>query len=227
MELVISNLEKKFILGDRTVTAVNNVNLNVSDGDFISIIGRSGSGKSTLLNMISGLLVPTGGEIILDGKDISKISDEELSYLRNSEIGYIMQGKSLLQQLTVIENILLPFYLYKREGDPLNRARKLLEQMGIAHLENAYPSKLSGGELRRVAIARALINSPKILLADEPTSDLDRRNTLEIMKLFQEISGNGTSIIMVTHELDTIGFGNRVLQMDEGLLKEKIDEAIA
>jgi len=227
MELVISNLEKKFILGDRTVTAVNNVNLNVSDGDFISIIGRSGSGKSTLLNMISGLLVPTGGEIILDGKDISKISDEELSYLRNSEIGYIMQGKSLLQQLTVIENILLPFYLYKREGDPLNRARKLLEQIGIAHLENAYPSKLSGGELRRVAIARALINSPKILLADEPTSDLDRRNTLEIMKLFQEISGNGTSIIMVTHELDTIGYGNRVLQMDEGLLKEKIDAAIA
>jgi putative ABC transport system ATP-binding protein len=227
MELVISNLEKKFILGDRTVTAVNNVNLNVSDGDFISIIGRSGSGKSTLLNMISGLLAPTGGEIILDGKDISKISDEELSYLRNSEIGYIMQGKSLLQQLTVIENILLPFYLYKREGDPLNRARKLLEQIGIAHLENAYPSKLSGGELRRVAIARALINSPKILLADEPTSDLDRRNTLEIMKLFQEISGNGTSIIMVTHELDTIGFGNRVLQMDEGLLKEKIDAAIA
>ena len=227
MELVISNLEKKFILGDRTVTAVNNVNLNVSDGDFISIIGRSGSGKSTLLNMISGLLVPTGGEIILDGKDISKISDEELSYLRNSEIGYIMQGKSLLQQLTVIENILLPFYLYKREGDPLNRARKLLEQIGIAHLENAYPSKLSGGELRRVAIARALINSPKILLADEPTSDLDRRNTLEIMNLFQEISGNGTSIIMVTHELDTIGFGNRVLQMDEGLLKEKIDAAIA
>ena len=227
MELVISNLEKKFILGDRTVTAVNNVNLNVSDGDFISIIGRSGSGKSTLLNMISGLLVPTGGEIILDGKDISKISDEELSYLRNSEIGYIMQGKSLLQQLTVIENILLPFYLYKREGNPLNRARKLLEQIGIAHLENAYPSKLSGGELRRVAIARALINSPKILLADEPTSDLDRKNTLEIMKLFQEISGNGTSIIMVTHELDTIGFGNRVLQMDEGLLKEKIDAAIA
>lgn len=227
MELVISNLEKKFILGDRTVTAVNNVNLNVSDGDFISIIGRSGSGKSTLLNMISGLLVPTGGEIILDGKDISKISDEELSYLRNSEIGYIMQGKSLLQQLTVIENILLPFYLYKREGDPLNRARKLLEQIGIAHLENAYPSKLSGGELRRVAIARALINSPKILLADEPTSDLDRRNTLEIMKLFQEISGNGTSIIMVTHELDTIGYGNRVLQMDEGLLKKKIDAAIA
>ena len=227
MELVISNLEKKFILGDRTVTAVNNVNLNVSDGDFISIIGRSGSGKSTLLNMISGLLVPTGGEIILDGKDISKISDEELSYLRNSEIGYIMQGKSLLQQLTVIENILLPFYLYKREGDPLNRARKLLEQIGIAHLENAYPSKLSGGELRRVAIARALINSPKILLADEPTSDLDRRNTLEIMKLFQEISGNGTSIIMVTHELDTIGYGNRVLQMDEGLLKKKIDAARA
>lgn len=227
MELVISNLEKKFILGDRTVTAVNNVNLNVSDGDFISIIGRSGSGKSTLLNMISGLLVPTGGEIILDGKDISKISDEELSYLRNSEIGYIMQGKSLLQQLTVIENIILPFYLFKRDGDPLKRARHMLEQMEISHLENAYPSKLSGGELRRVAIARALINSPKILLADEPTSDLDRRNTLEIMKLFQEISGNGTSIIMVTHELDTIGYGNRVLQMDEGLLKEKIDAAIA
>lgn len=227
MELVISNLEKKFILGDRTVIAVNNANLNVSDGDFISIIGRSGSGKSTLLNMISGLLVPTGGEIILDGKDISKISDEELSYLRNSEIGYIMQGKSLLQQLTVIENIVLPFYLFKRDGDPLKRARHMLEQMEISHLENAYPSKLSGGELRRVAIARALINSPKLLLADEPTSDLDKKSTLEIMKLFQNISDNGTAIIMVTHEFDTIGFGNRVLQMDEGTLKEKTNAAIA
>ena len=227
MELVISNLEKKFILGDRTVTAVNNANLNVSDGDFISIIGRSGSGKSTLLNMISGLLVPTGGEIILDGKDISKISDEELSYLRNSEIGYIMQGKSLLQQLTVIENIVLPFYLFKRDGDPLKRARHMLEQMEISHLENAYPSKLSGGELRRVAIARALINSPKLLLADEPTSDLDKKSTLEIMKLFQNISDNGTEIRMVTHEVETIGFGNRVLQMDEGTLKEKTNAAIA
>lgn len=227
MELVISNLEKKFILGDRTVNAVNNVNLNVSDGDFISIIGRSGSGKSTLLNMISGLLVPTMGEISLDGKDISKISDDELSYVRNSEIGYIMQGKSLLKQLTVIENIILPFYLFKRDGDPLKRARHMLEQMEISHLENAYPSKLSGGELRRVAIARALTNSPKLLLADEPTSDLDKKSTLEIMKLFQNISDNGTAIIMVTHELDTIGFGNRVLQMDEGNLKEKTNAAIA
>lgn len=227
MELVISNLEKKFILGDRTVTAVNNVNLNVSDGDFISIIGRSGSGKSTLLNMISGLLLPTKGKIILDGKDIAHVSDNELSHIRNSEIGYIMQGKSLLQQFTVIENVLLPFYLFKREGDAVKRARDLLEQMEILHLENTFPSKLSGGELRRVAIARALINNPKILLADEPTSDLDRKNTFEIMKLFQKISDEGTAIIMVTHELDTIEFGDKVFQMDEGTLKENIDAAIA
>jgi putative ABC transport system ATP-binding protein len=221
MELAIRNLSKNFTQGDREVPALKNVNLTVSEGEFISIIGRSGSGKSTLLNIVSGLLEPSDGEILYDGQNISELSDEELSYIRNSKVGYIMQGKSLLSGLSVIDNVLLPFYLFKRDGDATLRARKLLKQMGILHLENAYPSKLSGGELRRVAIARALITSPEILLADEPTSDLDMDNTEEIMKLLREASDGGTTVIMVTHELDTLKYGEGVYVMEEGILSKK------
>ena len=220
MELTIKNLNKKFTQGDRQVISLRDVNLTVSSGDFVSIIGRSGSGKSTFLNILAGLLEASSGSVLYDGRDIADFTDEELSYLRNSKIGYIMQGKSLLSGLTVLENVLLPFYLFKREGAPTLKARKLLNQMGIAHLENAYPSRLSGGELRRVAIARALINSPEVILADEPTSDLDIDNTREIMKLLRKIADGGTTVIMVTHELDTLKYGNGVYLMEEGRLQD-------
>ena len=223
MNLTIKNLEKKFKQGDREVSALSNVNLTVSEGEFISIIGRSGSGKSTFLNIISGLLEADSGQILYDGLSISDFSDEELSYIRNSKVGYIMQGKSLLSGLSVIDNVLLPFYLFKRDGDVILKARKLLKQMGILHLENAYPSKLSGGELRRVAIARALINSPEIILADEPTSDLDIENTQEIMRLLRETADSGTTVIMVTHELDTLKYGGEVYVMEEGILSKSSD----
>ncbi len=225
--LEIRNLEKKFVQADREFWAAKDVNLSVSEGDFISIIGRSGSGKSTLLNMIAGLLEPTKGQILLDNKDITSLSDEEVSIYRNTDIGYIMQGKSLLKNLTVLDNVLLPYYLFSRDEDITKRALELLDQVGILHLKDTYPSKLSGGELRRVAIARALINNPKLLLADEPTSDLDSENTAEIMKLFQKISSKGTAVIMVTHELDTLRFGNDVYRMDGGNISKEAENAIA
>ena len=225
--LEIRNLEKKFVQADREFWAAKDVNLSVSEGDFISIIGRSGSGKSTLLNMIAGLLEPTKGQILLDNKDITSLSDEEVSIYRNTDIGYIMQGKSLLKNLTVLDNVLLPYYLFSRDEDITKRALELLDQVGILHLKDTYPSKLSGGELRRVAIARALINNPKLLLADEPTSDLDSENTAEIMKLFQKISSKGTAVIMVTHELDTLRFGNDVYRMDGGSISKEAENAIA
>lgn len=221
MELAIRNLSKNFTQGDREVPALKNVNLTVSEGEFISIIGRSGSGKSTFLNILAGLLEASSGSILYDGRDMAELTDKGLSYLRNFKIGYIMQGKSLISGLTVLENVLLPFYLFKRDGNATLKARKLLGQMGIEHLESAYPSKLSGGELRRVAIARALINSPEIILADEPTSDLDIDNTREIMKLLRKIADGGTTVIMVTHELDTLKYGNDVYLMEEGRLQKQ------
>ena len=221
MALEIKGLGKEFQQGDREIWAVKNISLTVPDGTFLSIVGRSGSGKSTLLNLIAGLLEPTEGDILLDEKSIVNLSDEQASLLRNTQIGYIMQGRSTLKNLNVLDNVRLPFYLFPREGDITQRAEQILEQVGIGHLKQAYPAQLSGGELRRVAIARALINAPKLLLADEPTSDLDAENTEEIMKLFREIANQGTTVIMVTHELDTLRYGDEIYRMESGSIHKE------
>lgn len=218
MALEIRNLSRKFQQGEREFYALKDLNLSVGQGDFINITGRSGSGKSTLLNLIAGLLRPTEGDILWNGKVVSQISDEESSRFRNDQIGYVMQGNAALANLTVWENVCLPWYIYPREGDVGARATKLLEQVGIAHLRDAYPSRLSGGEIKRMSIARALINGPEILLADEPTGDLDKENTEEIMRLFREIANQGTTVIVVTHELDTLRYGDLTYSMEQGRL---------
>lgn len=220
MLLEVQELSKVYQLGDRTFSAVKDVNLAAEPGDFISILGRSGSGKSTLLNLIAGLLLPTSGAVVMRGRSLSALTDSEVSRLRNTDIGYITQGQSTLSNLTVLDNVRLPFYFFKREGDPTRRALALLEQVGIAHLADAYPRHLSGGELRRVSIARALMNAPALLLADEPTSDLDAQTTSEVMQIFAEIARGGTAVLLVTHELDTTSYGNTVLTMDGGVLRD-------
>jgi putative ABC transport system ATP-binding protein len=228
--LEIQELTKEYSRSGRAFNAVDNVNLTITAGDFISIIGRSGSGKSTLLNMTAGLLKPTKGNILFDGKNITGFNDEEISLLRNEKIGYVPQGQNLLSNFTVLENVCIPWYLFKREGgsssasqplsasQPEQRALALLEKTGISHLASSYPRELSGGEMRRVAIARALINSPALLIADEPTSDLDVETTAEIMKLFSTVANEGTSVLIVTHELDTLNYGNKTYSMSAGLL---------
>lgn len=218
MTLIIKGLRKEFRRGEERFDAVNNVNLRIDSGEFISIIGRSGSGKSTLLNLIAGLLQPTEGEILLNGQNIVGLTDREASYLRNSTFGYIAQGHSVLTNLTVLDNVKLPFYLFSRKGDATKRAMELISQMGIEHLADCYPSKLSGGELRRVVIARALMNNPSVLLADEPTRDLDRENTKEVIRIFREIAKKGTAILMVTHDLDTIEDQDSLYRMEDGHL---------
>ena len=215
----IKDLSKEYKRGNKTVFALKNVNISVSNSEFIAITGHSGSGKSTLLNLAAGLLLPTSGEVLIDGKNIFSISDKELSFLRNSVIGYIYQGQNVLNNLTVLDNVCLPFYLAKREGEPTQKALDLLSRCGIEHLAKEYPYNLSGGELRRVSIARALINNPFILLADEPTSNLDYDNKMEIIKLFKDISDNGTAVIMATHEMETIGLCDLVYEMNLGVLK--------
>ncbi|HWQ41244.1 MAG TPA: ABC transporter ATP-binding protein [Desulfosporosinus sp.] len=222
MLLEIKELKKEYKRGERLFMAVDNINLSISHGDFASIIGRSGSGKSTLLNMIGGLLKPTSGSISFNGTNLHTLKDKEISEFRNFRLGYVPQGTSALSNLTVFDNVRLPFYLAKRQGDASGRASFLLAEVGLPHLADMFPAQLSGGELRRVFIARALMNSPDILIADEPTADLDVETTSEIMKLLSSINKNGTTVLIVTHELDTLEFGNRVLTMSSGKLTESL-----
>ncbi|MDR1915164.1 MAG: ABC transporter ATP-binding protein [Synergistaceae bacterium] len=220
MLLEIRKLRKEYRRGDAGFLAVNDVDISVGENDFIFITGRSGSGKSTLLNLIAGLARPSSGKIVFDGRDIGGANEKELAFLRNSQIGYIPQGHGILFNFTVLDNVLLPFYFYSREGDPKKRALSLLEQTGIPHLVGSYPDQLSGGELRRVSIARSLINSPCLLIADEPTGDLDPQTTNDILRMFERISAEGVTIILVTHEVDTVSCGNRHLIMEEGFIRE-------
>lgn len=221
MVLEVSGLTKEYRRDGASFFAANNVNLQLSAGDFLCITGRSGSGKSTLLNLIAGLLRPTSGRIEIEGRDISFFNDEEASLYRNTKIGYIPQGQSVLANFTVLDNVRLPFYFFRRAGDAVEKAMLLLELTGIPHLAQMYPRQLSGGELRRVSIARALVNDPAVLIADEPTSDLDAQTTSEIMKLFARISQKGTAVLLVTHDSDAVHFGNRFFKMDSGILTEQ------
>jgi putative ABC transport system ATP-binding protein len=224
MLLEVKNLSKEYKRGSKPFFAVRHVNLKLDDGDFAIIIGRSGSGKSTLLNLIGGLLTPTSGEIRISGRNLALVNDKEGSLFRNSTIGFVPQGQSILSSLTVLDNVRLPHYLWNRQGDVTERALSLLDQVGIKHLANAYPQHLSGGELRRVAIARALMNNPRLLLADEPTNDLDSQTAGEILGLLSNIARTGTTVLMVTHDTQAIKFGNRIYEMIDGDLLESIPE---
>jgi putative ABC transport system ATP-binding protein len=209
---------KEYRRGDRPFWAVDNVSLTLDAGEFVCVMGRSGSGKSTLINILAGLLTPTAGRVLFEGEEYAGLDDDRLATLRNTGIGYIMQGYGVLPNFTVLENVLLPHYLQKRTGDPETRAYALLEQTGIGPLAAQYPAQLSGGELRRVSIARALLNAPKLLLADEPTSDLDRTTTAEIMELLAGIAAAGAAVLMVTHEPDALGYSSRSYTMESGRL---------
>jgi putative ABC transport system ATP-binding protein len=216
--LEFKELSKEYRRGGRAFNAVNHVSLSIEPGEFISIIGRSGSGKTTLLNMGVGLLKPTQGTVLFEGNDIYGLGDKDISFLRNEKIGYVPQGQSLLSNFTVLDNVCIPWFLFKREGDPEGRAFILLEKVGISPLAASYPRELSGGEMRRVSIARALINEPRLLIADEPTGDLDAQTTAGIMGLFRRIAEEGTAVLIVTHELDTLEYGNKTYLMDTGNL---------
>ncbi len=215
----LDNVSKSYQRGKREFPVVNDVSLKIEKGDFISIIGKSGSGKTTLLNMMAGLILPTEGVIKIDGKDIKGLSDKEISSLRNEKIGYIMQEQSLLSNLTVQENVRLPSYFFRNTASySVEDEKEIFRKLGLMSLTNVYPEELSGGELKRVAIARAVLQKPLLLLADEPTNNLDKENTELILQLFSEISESGTAIVMVTHELENITFTKTRYEMDEGIL---------
>jgi ABC-type lipoprotein export system ATPase subunit len=200
------------------VTAVTDVTLHVAGSEFVMITGRSGSGKTTLLNLMAGLTAPTNGRVHMDGADVWNLSDQERSRLRNSKIGFVFQFPSLMPTLTVLENVLLPGAFGSRSGpDPESAALEVLDRVGIADKSDAYPRQLSAGQQQRVVLARALVNRPRIILADEPTSNLDECTEQEMMALFRDVhEATGVTIVMVTHSSALVGFGTRTVEMASG-----------
>ena len=198
--------------------AVEKTDLSAQGGELVEIIGRSGSGKTTLINMLGGLLTPTEGRVLLDGEDLYSLGDDRRSELRNRSIGIIPQGQTGLASLTVMENVLAPVAMYGGLTPKEDRARELLEMMDISGLEDVYSNELSGGELRRMAVARALINDPEIIIADEPTGDLDDEATEMVLKLLKAYAEKGACVIMVTHERGALDYADRVYRMEKGVL---------
>lgn len=225
MKLIADKICKKFnrkTSGASYFFAVKETCFELAENSLTAVYGRSGGGKTTFLNMLGGLLVPSGGKVLIDGADIYSMSDKELSKFRNENIGIIPQGSTALPTLNVLENILLPKLMYsKRDDSALKYAMELLEKVGIAELSEAMPNELSGGELRRMAIARALINKPSILLADEPTGDLDDENTALVLSLLRDTAKSGTSVLIVTHEGEAENYADIVLKMDSGILSSR------
>ena len=218
--LQIENLTKTYTVHNETFVGVDNISLTVNKGDFISIVGHSGSGKTTLISIIGGILRPTSGRVLLEGTDICTLDDNKLSAYRANRIGFMFQFASLLPILTAKENVLLPaiFNPAKNVADE-KAATDLLEMVGIGEKKESYPSQLSGGQQRRVAIARALLNKPDIILADEPTGDLDEDTEGEIMDLFEHINKeHGVTIILITHNLDLAGKAQKKFRMSKGQL---------
>ncbi len=214
----IRNLTKVYRLGEVEVPALRGVDLDIYRGEFIAIMGPSGSGKSTLMNLIGCMDVPTSGEYYLDGVDVRRLSKNDLARIRNKKIGFVFQAFNLLARATVLENVELP--LIYADGIPGRerraRALRALELVGLADRAHFYPTQLSGGQQQRVAIARAIVNDPVVILADEPTGNLDTRTSVEIMGVFQDLNERGITIVLVTHELDIAQFAMRVVEMRDG-----------
>ena len=202
--------------------AVDDIDFAVDTGDFIMIEGESGSGKTTFLNLLTGLTEPTSGDVLISGKPLKNIGDKELSKIRNQKIKYIPQGESLLSALTVRENILFPYTIGGLEKPSPERLLEVSDKLGITDLLDEYPSELSGGEMRRATIARAVINKPSLIIADEPTGSLDSANTSKVMEIFKTIASEGTAVIVVTHQKETLGYASKVYGMEQGSLKEAV-----
>ncbi len=218
MLLKTKALSKSFARGRNSFFAVKNVDFSISASDFVFIVGRSGSGKTTFLNLISGILDPTQGQVFSEDEDISSMSDTAKSFYRNESIGFVPQSLAYLPNLSVFDNVRVPFFLFNRDGDSEGRALSLLELMDIAHLKNEMPQNLSGGEIKRMLIARALMNSPKLLIADEPTANLDKETSETVMNLIKSVNKLGTAVLIVTHDSEILDENSTIYKMDAGEL---------
>ena len=221
MELRAEQITRSFLRpgkGTNIFCAVEPVDFVLPSGSLTAVIGRSGSGKTTFSNMLCGLLTPTEGKVLLDGKELYALPDAERARLRNTAFGIIPQGQTGLSSLTVLENVLAPAAMYGRAGESRKRAEELLGEMGILELSGVYSNELSGGELRRMSIARALLNEPSVLFADEPTGDLDDETTETVLKLLRDFADRGGAVLMVTHEKDALSYADRIFRMEKGRL---------
>jgi putative ABC transport system ATP-binding protein len=217
----VNGLGKKYCMGEVVVPALKGITLNVMPGEFVAVMGPSGSGKSTFMNILGCLDSPTSGSYILDGVDVSSMTSDELAEIRNLKLGFVFQGFNLLARTTAIENVELPMLYSARfkASERESRALKSLELVGLKKRSHHVPSKLSGGEQQRVAIARALVNEPALILADEPTGNLDTKTSIEIMNIFQKLNEeNGITVIMVTHEPDISQYAKRIITIRDGKL---------
>jgi ABC-type lipoprotein export system ATPase subunit len=224
--ITVNGVTKIFGAGTSEVRAVDNVDLEVQPGEFIIILGRSGSGKSTLLGMLAGLIRPTDGIIRIKGLDINTLNDNQIAELRSQEIGFVFQFSGLIPTVTSLENVLISTLFCPNGPGNRETALGLLKQVGVADRADAYPGTLSSGEMKRVAIARALINKPSILIADEPTGDLDIATESEIMALFRQLNSEGITIIMVTHNPDLIPCATRTYRMTQGRMVREPDSPL-
>lgn len=215
----VENVTKKFTRNEKDFHAVHGVSLEVKKGEFAAVIGHSGSGKTTLFNMIAGLIAPLSGKIFIDGLEITKMTENEKAVFRNQNMGYVLQGRSLLNNFTILDNICMPAYLSSDTKEFKQRALELLKQIGLEEFSDEYPSNLSEGEIRRVSIIRALLNNPRVILADEPTSNLDPENSHKVMQMLKDISKSGTTVVLSTHELEYLSYVDTIYKMERGTLK--------
>ena len=216
----ITNIKRDFVLGNEIVFVLKGIDLEIKKGEYVALMGPSGSGKSTLMNLLGCLDTPTSGNYILNGKDVSQMSDNELAEIRNKEIGFIFQTFNLLPRTSALDNVALPMiYAGYSKSERRARATKVLQEVNLGDRMNFQPNQLSGGQRQRVAIARALVNKPSIILADEPTGNLDSKTSEEIMKLLKEIHDKGNTIIVVTHEEEIAAHAKRIIRLRDGIIE--------
>jgi putative ABC transport system ATP-binding protein len=216
----IRDIRREFRLGSEVIHALSSVTFTIEKGEYVALMGPSGSGKSTLMNLLGCLDTPSSGQYLMEGRDISRLDDNELADIRNSKIGFVFQTFNLIPRLSTLENVALPLvYAGMGKKERLQRAEHVLVSVGLGDRMKHKPNELSGGQRQRVAIARALVNDPSLILADEPTGNLDSRTSYEIMQLFEDIHQRGNTIVVVTHEEDIAAYTHRILRLRDGLVE--------
>jgi putative ABC transport system ATP-binding protein len=216
----LEGITRNFQMGDELLKVLKGIDLEVNKGEYVALMGPSGSGKSTLMNLIGCLDTPSGGKYYLDGVDVSAMNDDELAEVRNKKIGFIFQTFNLIPRLSTLENVALPLiYAGMGKKERIQKAEEVLKAVGLADRMQHKPNELSGGQRQRVAVARALVNNPSILLADEPTGNLDTKTSYEIMALFEELHDKGNTILIVTHEEDIAAYTHRIVRLRDGMIE--------
>jgi len=216
----LEDIQKSYFMGSQAIPVLKGITLNIHQNEYVALMGPSGSGKSTLMNILGCLDSPTGGRYVLNGKDVSKMPDDDLATVRNTEIGFVFQQFNLLPRLTAAENVALPLvYAGINKKDRIERAMEALKKVGLADRSHHKSNELSGGQIQRVAIARAVVNNPSLLLADEPTGNLDSKTSVEVMEIFAQIQSSGNTVVLVTHEEDIAAYAHRVVRLRDGLIE--------